>query len=204
MVDLIKARARGNSRAFGKLFTFLADGLFGAVDGGREGCFPARESERAAARDRLQPAKGHWGRPRPNLRVSSSAPRRAGPSTCGSSRLALLGTATKPQVSLEEAAGDGTRGGDGGPRRRSASSAGRDGPRTTQRPRRQDAAGARVPRSSRQCYCCARQRFIFMWRRTKYVASRAMIAASTTSTAVISGLCPNIPTVNVLEEFASV
>lgn len=103
-----------------------------------------------------------------------------------------------------QSAGDGTRGGDGGPRRRSASSAGRDGPRTTQRPRRQDAAGARVPRSSRQCYCCARQRFIFMWRRTKYVASRAMIAASTTSTAVISGLCPNIPTVNVLEEFASV
>ncbi len=76
--------------------------------------------------------------------------------------------------------------------------------RPRRRPRRRNAAGAKVPRYSRQCYCCARQRFIFMWRRTKYVASRTMIAASTTSTAVISGLCPNIPTVNVLEEFASV
>ena len=103
-----------------------------------------------------------------------------------------------------QSAGDGECGGDGGPCRRSVSSAGRDGPRTTQRPRRRNAAGAKAPRYSRQCYCCARQRFIFMWRRTKYVASRAMIAASTTSTAVISGLCPVIPTLNVAEELASV
>ncbi len=152
----------------------------------------------------VAPAKGHWGRPRPNLRVSSSAPRRAGPSTCGSSRLALLGTATNRRFPRAVGGGRHTRWG-----RRPAQAVGEfSWPRRTSHHAKAPATRCRrgqgPTRSSRQCYCCARQRFIFMWRRTKYVASRAMIAASTTSTAVISGLCPNIPTVNVLEEFASV
>ena len=114
-------------------------------------------------------------------------------------------TSTKPQVSLGAVGGGRhTRWG-----RRPAQAVGEfSWPRRTSHHAKAPATRCRrgqgPTRSSRQCYCCARQRFIFMWRRTKYVASRAMIAASTTSTAVISGLCPNIPTVNVLEEFASV
>ncbi|MCI6274079.1 MAG: hypothetical protein MR611_05355, partial [Coriobacteriaceae bacterium] len=37
LINLIKARARGNSRAFAKLPVFVADGLVGAVGGGRGG-----------------------------------------------------------------------------------------------------------------------------------------------------------------------
>ena len=109
----------------------------------------------------------HWGRvggalgprrrrPRPNLRVNSSAQRRTVPSTCGSSRQTQLTTSTKPQVSLEGAAGvagGGTRGG----RRPARGGDEFSRPRRTShhaKPRRRDAAGARVLRSSRQYYCC--------------------------------------------------
>jgi hypothetical protein len=112
-------------------------------------------------------SEAHWGRvggalgprrrrPRPNLRVNSSAQRRTVPSTCGSSRQTQLTTSTKPQVSLEGAAGvagGGTRGG----RRPARGGDEFSRPRRTShhaKPRRRDAAGARVLRSSRQYYCC--------------------------------------------------